>query len=109
MLEYDPSESQPRRHREFLFEKAHFREVLPIKSEELRQKIHQTYRVQYVQVECLYNIWAHIDCSFSPLVPQQRLANNDEEKHLKNEGKGVRFNKGVIVDAELLGRCALKM
>ncbi|VDN29250.1 unnamed protein product, partial [Gongylonema pulchrum] len=53
MLEYDPAEPKPRKHREFLFEKARFREVLPIHNEELRQKIHQTYRVQYVQDVCL--------------------------------------------------------
>ncbi|VDM24038.1 unnamed protein product [Toxocara canis] len=53
MLEYDPTQPQPRRHREFLFEKARFREVLPIRNDELRQKIHQTYRVQYVQDVCL--------------------------------------------------------
>uniref|UniRef100_F1KRM0 Serine/threonine-protein phosphatase 4 regulatory subunit 3A n=1 Tax=Ascaris suum TaxID=6253 RepID=F1KRM0_ASCSU len=53
MLEYDPSQSQPRKHREFLFEKARFREVFPIRNEDLRQKIHQTYRVQYVQDVCL--------------------------------------------------------
>ncbi|KAH7691375.1 hypothetical protein AAVH_40111, partial [Aphelenchoides avenae] len=34
-------------------EKSHFREVLPIRSDELRAKIHQTYRVQYVQDVCL--------------------------------------------------------
>lgn len=50
MLEYDPAYPQPRKHREFLYEKARFREVLPIRNEELRKKIHQTFRVQYVQV-----------------------------------------------------------
>ncbi|VDK68926.1 unnamed protein product [Onchocerca ochengi] len=53
MLEYDPAEPRPRKHREFLFQKAKFREVLPIHNDELRQKIHQTYRVQYVQDICL--------------------------------------------------------
>ncbi|KAM3717238.1 Serine/threonine-protein phosphatase 4 regulatory subunit [Dirofilaria immitis] len=53
MLEYDPAEPKPRKHREFLFQKAKFREVLPIHNDELRQKIHQTYRVQYVQDICL--------------------------------------------------------
>lgn len=53
MLEYDPMLSEPRRHREFLWERARFKEVLPIKSEDLRAKIHQTYRIQYVQVRKL--------------------------------------------------------
>lgn len=48
-LEHDPTLPQPIRHREFLRQKAHFKEVIPISSNELRQKIHQTYRVQYIQ------------------------------------------------------------
>uniref|UniRef100_A0A8D2NTQ2 Serine/threonine-protein phosphatase 4 regulatory subunit 3-like central domain-containing protein n=1 Tax=Zosterops lateralis melanops TaxID=1220523 RepID=A0A8D2NTQ2_ZOSLA len=48
-LEYDPSLSQPKRHREFLTKTAKFKEVIPITDSELRQKIHQTYRVQYIQ------------------------------------------------------------
>jgi protein phosphatase-4 regulatory subunit 3 len=53
MLEYDSSFLEPRKHREFLWNKSKFREVLPISSEELKAKIHQTYRVQYVQDVCL--------------------------------------------------------
>lgn len=53
MLEYDPAYPERRKHREFLYEKAKFREVLPIRNEELRRKIHQTFRVQYVQEVCL--------------------------------------------------------
>ncbi|XP_033931270.1 serine/threonine-protein phosphatase 4 regulatory subunit 3 isoform X3 [Gymnodraco acuticeps] len=48
-LEFDPALSQPRRHREFLTKTARFKEVIPISDPELRQKIHQTYRVQYIQ------------------------------------------------------------
>uniref|UniRef100_A0A3Q1I3M5 Serine/threonine-protein phosphatase 4 regulatory subunit 3 n=1 Tax=Anabas testudineus TaxID=64144 RepID=A0A3Q1I3M5_ANATE len=48
-LEYDPSLVQPKRHREFLTKTAKFKEVIPITDSELRQKIHQTYRVQYIQ------------------------------------------------------------
>ncbi|XP_056114559.1 serine/threonine-protein phosphatase 4 regulatory subunit 3B [Rhinichthys klamathensis goyatoka] len=48
-LEYEPALAQPRRHREFLTHTARFREVIPITDSELRQKIHQTYRVQYIQ------------------------------------------------------------
>lgn len=50
MLEYDPASTEPKKHREFLFEKSRFKEVLPIKTEELKNKIQLTYRVQYVQV-----------------------------------------------------------
>ncbi|XP_027013857.2 serine/threonine-protein phosphatase 4 regulatory subunit 3 [Tachysurus fulvidraco] len=48
-LEYDPAFVQPRRHRDFLTNTARFKEVIPITDSELRQKIHQTYRVQYIQ------------------------------------------------------------
>ncbi|KAF4071365.1 hypothetical protein AMELA_G00272320 [Ameiurus melas] len=44
-LEYDPALVQPRRHRDFLTNTARFKEVIPITDSELRQKIHQTYRV----------------------------------------------------------------
>lgn len=48
-LEYDPALVQPKRHREFLTKTAKFKEVIPITDSDLRQKIHQTYRVQYIQ------------------------------------------------------------
>ncbi|XP_078001272.1 serine/threonine-protein phosphatase 4 regulatory subunit 3-like isoform X2 [Glandiceps talaboti] len=48
-LEYDPNQPQPVRHREYLNSKAHFKEVIPITNLELLHKIHQTYRVQYIQ------------------------------------------------------------
>lgn len=48
-LEYDPALVQPKHHREFLTKTAKFKEVIPITDSELRQKIHQTYRVQYIQ------------------------------------------------------------
>lgn len=48
-LEYDPTLPQPKKHREYLRELAKFREAIPIKNAELLAKIHQTYRVQYIQ------------------------------------------------------------
>uniref|UniRef100_A0A8C4N0N7 SMEK homolog 1, suppressor of mek1 (Dictyostelium) n=1 Tax=Eptatretus burgeri TaxID=7764 RepID=A0A8C4N0N7_EPTBU len=48
-LEYDPALPEPTRHREFLTNTARFKEVIPITDSELRQKIHQTYRAQYIQ------------------------------------------------------------
>ncbi|GAB6020626.1 Serine/threonine-protein phosphatase 4 regulatory subunit 3A [Chamberlinius hualienensis] len=48
-LEYDPSTPQPVRHRNYLRNKVQFREVIPIGNPELLSKIHQTYRVQYIQ------------------------------------------------------------
>uniref|UniRef100_A0A6I8QCI6 Serine/threonine-protein phosphatase 4 regulatory subunit 3 n=1 Tax=Xenopus tropicalis TaxID=8364 RepID=A0A6I8QCI6_XENTR len=49
-LEYDPALAQPKRHREFLTKTAKFKEVIPITDSELRQKIHQTYRVEIVSM-----------------------------------------------------------
>ncbi|XP_005369914.1 protein PPP4R3C-like [Microtus ochrogaster] len=47
-LEYDPSLEQPYQHRKFLTESAKFKEVMPITHSKLKQKIHQTYRMQYI-------------------------------------------------------------
>ena len=49
VLEYDPSIPQPAKHREYLKNKVRFKEVIPICKPELLNKIHQTYRVQYIQ------------------------------------------------------------
>ncbi|XP_076442092.1 serine/threonine-protein phosphatase 4 regulatory subunit 3-like [Babylonia areolata] len=49
VLEYDPSLPQPSKHRDYLRNKAKFKEVVPMTNFELENKIHQTYRVQYIQ------------------------------------------------------------
>ena len=49
ILEYDPSKKDPVRHREFLTEKVNYREVIPIHNTELLNKIHLTYRIQYIK------------------------------------------------------------
>ena len=50
-LEYEPhlTFKTKRNHRDFLTKKATFKEVIPIGNQELLAKIHQTYRVQYIQ------------------------------------------------------------
>ncbi|CAF1223023.1 unnamed protein product, partial [Rotaria sordida] len=50
-LEYEPQLTikTKRNHREFLNKKATFKEVIPICNQELLGKIHQTYRIQYIQ------------------------------------------------------------
>lgn len=48
-LEYDPSHAQPKKHRQYLKQLAKFREAVPIKNMDLLAKIHQTFRVQYIQ------------------------------------------------------------
>ncbi|CAL8091918.1 unnamed protein product [Calicophoron daubneyi] len=47
MLEYNPSGRT--KHRDFLRNKANFKDVLPSRNSDLVSKIHQTYRVQYIQ------------------------------------------------------------
>lgn len=50
-FEYEPQLTMKtkRNHREFLEKKATFKEVIPIANPELLTKIHQTYRIQYIQ------------------------------------------------------------
>ncbi|XP_055453779.1 protein PPP4R3C-like [Psammomys obesus] len=47
-LEYDPGLDQPKGHREFLTQGAKFKDIIPTTHSKLRQKIHQTYRIQYI-------------------------------------------------------------
>jgi len=48
-LEFEPGCQTPKRHREYLKSMARFHQVIPITNTELLSKIHQTYRVQYIQ------------------------------------------------------------
>ena len=48
-LEYDPSKSDPVRHREYIATKSQFKEVISFDNVDLVNKIHQTYKVQYIQ------------------------------------------------------------
>ncbi len=48
VMEYDPALSERAKHREFLKSTARFKEVIPLNNKDLIQKIHQTYRVQYI-------------------------------------------------------------
>lgn len=48
-LEFDPNLQQPKKHRQYLKQLAKFREAVPIRNQDLLAKIHQTYRVQYIQ------------------------------------------------------------
>ena len=49
VLEYNPVLHQPAKHREYLRTQSNFKQVIPLDNPELIQKIHQTYRVQYIQ------------------------------------------------------------
>lgn len=54
-LEYDPNAKVRKKHRDYLRQMAKFKEVIPITNPELLAKIHQTYRVQYIQVTNMNN------------------------------------------------------
>ncbi|NXU35328.1 P4R3B phosphatase, partial [Drymodes brunneopygia] len=54
-LEYDPCLTQPGWHRESLTKIAKLQEIIPIRDPELRQKIRQTFRAQYIQAIILPN------------------------------------------------------
>lgn len=49
VFEYDPNSETPKKHREYLKSVSKFKEVIPFGNPELINKIHQTYRVQYIQ------------------------------------------------------------
>lgn len=48
-LEYDPTCMTRKKHREYLKQQAKFKEAIPIRNQDLLSKIHQTFRVQYIQ------------------------------------------------------------
>lgn len=48
-LEYDPNKSEPIRHREYITSKSRFKEIISFENSELVNRIHQTYKVQYIQ------------------------------------------------------------
>lgn len=48
-LEYDPDLTATQQHRQFLSSAVVFKEVVPITSQDVLAKIHQTYRIQYLK------------------------------------------------------------
>lgn len=55
VLEYDPTLPEPAGHRQFIRDRAQFKECIPFTNQTLLDKIHQTYRVQYIQVRIFYD------------------------------------------------------
>ena len=49
VLEHDPSSQTHVKHRDYLRTQANFKEVVPFSNQKLLEKIHQTYRMQYIQ------------------------------------------------------------
>ena len=48
-LEYDPSKTEQVKHREYITTKSQFKEIVPFNNVDLVSKIHQLYKVQYIQ------------------------------------------------------------
>jgi protein phosphatase-4 regulatory subunit 3 len=48
-LEHDPNKSEPMRHREYINTKSNFKEIISFDNPDLVNKIHQTYKIQYIQ------------------------------------------------------------
>jgi len=48
-LEYSPVKTKPIRHRDYLSKISHHKEVIPFNNPQLLAKIHQTYKMQYIQ------------------------------------------------------------
>jgi protein phosphatase-4 regulatory subunit 3 len=53
VFEYEPPPGEHHKHREFLRNGTKFKEVIPFSNQKLVDKIHQTYRVQYLQSSVL--------------------------------------------------------
>jgi protein phosphatase-4 regulatory subunit 3 len=50
VLEYNPSLAERIPHRQFITEKAVFREVIPLKDADVLALIHHTFQLQYLRV-----------------------------------------------------------
>jgi protein phosphatase 4 regulatory subunit 3 len=48
-LEYDPSKTEQVKHREYITSKSQLKEIVPFNNVDLVSKIHQLYKVQYIQ------------------------------------------------------------
>lgn len=48
-LEYDPENPTQQKYRDFLRDSVVFKEVVPVRREDVRAKIHQTYRIGYIK------------------------------------------------------------
>lgn len=53
VFEFEPPPAEHHKHREFLQKGTSFKEVIPFSNQKLVDKIHQTYRVQYLQSSVL--------------------------------------------------------
>jgi len=80
-LEYDPNTKVRKRHRDYLRQTGKFKEVIPITNPELLVKIHQTYRVQYIQVKSNYYIQTMLSTSIK--IFPHRIASCQQSQSLR--------------------------
>lgn len=75
-LEYDPDLQTAQQHRQFLSTAVVFKEVVPITSQDVLSKIHQTYRIQYLKDVILPRrcVVLLTSCTYGWLVWQQQTA-----------------------------------
>lgn len=83
-LEYDPNKPQAR-HREYMSKISQHKEVIPFNNPELLAKIHQTYKVQYIQ---------------EVILPTPSLF---EENMMSSLNSFLMFNKADIINAIQVG------
>lgn len=74
-LEYDPELPSRPQHREFLLHRVAFKQVVPIQSEVVRQRIHQTYKIGYIKDVALARV---LDDSSFNMMTSMIYVNNME-------------------------------
>lgn len=89
-MEYNPNKTTPGGHREYLAKRSEFRDVIEFSNPDLLSKIHQTYKVQYIQ---------------EVILPTPSLF---EENMMCALNSIVLFNKAEIVNAIQLDHHFLK-
>ncbi|EGT55172.1 hypothetical protein CAEBREN_29191 [Caenorhabditis brenneri] len=106
MFEHDPAYKFPRRHREFVYEKAKYREVLNITAPELREKIHRLYRAQYIQDACLPSLGLFEENLLSTLGSHVFFCRVDIVSMLQKDKKAMQelFGQLNSYDTEVLRR-----
>ena len=88
-LEYDPNKPQSR-HREYMAKISQHKEVIPFNNPELLAKIHQTYKIQYIQ---------------EVILPTPSLF---EENMMSSLNSFLLFNKADIINTIQVGGVELR-
>lgn len=96
-LEYDPDFPQHKaNHRQWLNNQGRYKEVVRIEDDQIRRKIHQTYRLQYLKDVVLARILD--DPTFSVLNSLIFFNQVDIVQHLQSNGSFLNDLFGIFVD-----------